>query len=132
MSRVLMVVVDVSDIRKRLDSWSTTEFDPAVYESWMGRVYCKAHAIPCVSATLLDYLPHDFSSKMVELTSVAKTLRIDPLRILPHPRELDRSIRGLSFCLNGGILLMGDGRVIENARRDMRTRLPRHSFLDIA
>jgi len=120
--RPKIAVVDLKDLRRKMENGGP--FEPAVYETWFANVYSKAHAVPTVSAHLLDAIPNNFQEERGRLLTVAHAERIDLLRILPAPRDFDVTENGITFFLEGDILMMGTNSAIERAWRQLSHRFP--------
>lgn len=115
-----VVVTDLRGFRKRLDQDGS--FDSAVYETWFAQLYSKSHGVPCVSASLLDAIPNNFQAERERIVALASTLHLDPLTILPTPRDFFIGVNGITFFLEGDILMMGTNGAIETAWRQLSHR----------
>lgn len=115
-----IVITDLRDFRKRMDKQKP--FEAAVYETWFAQLYSGSHGVPCVSASLLDCIPNDFQAERVRIVSLASELHLDPLRILPTPSDFYIGVNGITFFLEGDILMMGTNSAIERAWRQVSHR----------
>lgn len=112
-------IIDILGVKRLLEE--ERSFTPCVYEAWFSRAYSKAHSVPCVSISLLSDNPVTFKQETVRLVDTAKRCHVDPIIILPSPRELQLLDEGLCFYVKDDLLLIGNSRAIEKCWRSLRS-----------